>query len=274
MRKIAVISISNNPDYYNLVPIVAYSWNKIGYKTVVLHIGVPDEVIDKLIPASSKAIFVKLMPLEGVLDATLAQFSRLFAHEHDMFTPEDVLVLGDADMVMAKKIFIDSPEMFSYGFDLTGRSEIPMCYVSGDVSHWREMMGMLIVPVAARSTDWASYWSSDQQLLTQRAREYGFDKITFVDRGNNNKHGLPTGRWDRHDWANIPADIIDVHMKRNDWDAQFEVFKRLWPEDDMGWLLKYKAQATGAWMPIELDEETLKSIDDANVIASAPCTLR
>jgi hypothetical protein len=101
-------------------------------------------------------------------------------------------------------------------------------------------MGEFTIPDKSYSDKWEDYWSVDQQLLTQRAREYGMEKITFVDRGNQNKHGLPTSRWDRHDWAHIPDSIVDVHMKRNDWDAQYQVAERLWPGEDHSFITKFK----------------------------------
>lgn len=190
--------------------------------------------------------FIDVPPVEGVKDATIAQLVRLFANQYN-FNHDDVLIIGDADMVVAKNIFT-APLPASYGFDLTGRSEIPMCYVEATAAQWLEMMGAshLSIPDKAFSETWEDYWSTDQQLLTAKAKEYGFDRITFVDRGNNNKHGLPTGRWDRHDWSNVPDDIIDVHMVRNDWPKQFEVCKRLWPGDNFGWLADYAISVGGA----------------------------
>jgi hypothetical protein len=106
-------------------------------------------------------------------------------------------------------------------------------------------MGEFTIPDSAYSDDWNRYWSTDQQLLTQRAHEYGMGRITFIDRGNQNKHGLPTGRWDRFDWAHIPDSIIDVHMKRNDWEAQIQVAERLWPGEDHSFITKFREALNG-----------------------------
>lgn len=238
--KYAILSTDNNPDYYSLLPLVCYSWRNIWYEPVILTVGL-DEKIKSLIEQYCNAKTLPCGPEPGVKDSTLAQLWRLFMGR--MLDKEDILITGDADMVIARDIFTDpvkQGQIISYGYDLTGRSEIPICYVKATAAKWRELMREFTIPEKAYSDCWEDYWSVDQQLLTKRAHEYGMGRITFVDRGNQNKHGLPTGRWDRHDWAHIPADIIDVHMKRNDWDAQIQVFQRLWPGEDYSFILKFK----------------------------------
>jgi hypothetical protein len=241
--KYAIISVDNNPDYYNLLPLVCHSWNKLGYKPAIVWLA--DR---KVLSLMSNYIDAKILlrdTVPGVKDSTIAQLDRLFAAEYQGFNSDDIFITADADMVIAKDIFTHEGDIVSYGYDLTGRSELPICYVKATASKWRELMGEFTIPPKAYSDKWEDFWSVDQQLLTQRAHEYGMGKITFVDRGNNNKHGLPTGRWDRHDWSHIPNDIIDVHMMRNNWDAQIQVFERLWPGEDYSFILKFKDELDG-----------------------------
>lgn len=237
MNKYAVISTDNNPDYYNLVPLCCYSWEKLGFEPLVYIIGdVPGFDIDEF-PIQTMTITGR----PNVKDSTLAQLIRLFSWYHPKFQEEDVIITGDCDMIQAKDFFCEhiGDKFVNFGYDLTGRSELPICYNLATAKVWRELMGEYTIPEKAYSDKWEDYWSVDQQLLTKRAKEYGFGKIKFVDRGNKNKHGLPTGRWDRHDWNHIPDDIIDVHMKRNDPQAQLDVFNKLWPNDDDSWLRKF-----------------------------------
>lgn len=235
--KYAILSTDNNPEYYSLLPLVCYSWQKVGYLPAIIFVNVPEQTRNVILDAAD-ALRTVLGPHEGVKDSTIAQVQRLF--EWMKCQPDDILVTGDADMVIAKDIFTHEGDIVSYGYNLTGRSEIPICYVKATAAKWKELMGEFTIPPKAYSDKWEDYWSVDQQLLTQRAHEYGMNRITFVDRGNQNKHGLPTGRWDRFDWAHIPDDIIDVHMKRNDWDAQIQVFQRLWPGEDYSFILKFR----------------------------------
>lgn len=241
-----IISSDNNPDYYSLLPLVCYSWLKIEYQPIITCVNAP-EVAKHLNEKLGFRAYSETTR-DGIKDSTFAQLIRLFAHEDPYIQPHDILITADADMVIAKDIFthdVSQGQIISYGYDLTGRSELPICYVKATAAKWRELMGEFTIPPKAYSDKWEDYWSVDQQLLTQRAHEYGIGRITFVDRGNNNKHGLPTGRWDRHDWSHIPDDIIDVHMKRNDWDAQIQVFQRLWPGEDYSFITKFREALNG-----------------------------
>lgn len=246
--KYAILSTDNNPEYYSLLPLVCYSWRKIGYEPVIVSVNVPFNIQQLLYDHCGHPSAIGYPHIDGIKDSTYAQLGRLFAWQMKPFADDDTLVTGDADMVIARDIFthdVSQGQIVSYGFDLTGRSEIPMCYVKATAAKWRELMGEFTIPPKAYSNKWEDYWSVDQQLLTQRAREYDMNRITFVDRGNQNKHGLPTGRWDRFDWNNIPDSIIDVHMKRNDWDAQIQVFQRLWPGEDYSFILKFREALNG-----------------------------
>lgn len=250
MGKFAIISVDDNLDYYSLLPLTCYSLNKLGYRPVIVWLASKEllSIMNDYIDADILFHEVKYGPIEGVRKSTLAQLGRLFAHEWERFKPDDILLTSDSDMVIASDIFthdVSQGQIVSYGYDLTGRSELPICYVKATAAKWRELMGEFTIPEKAYSERWEDYWSVDQQLLTQRAREYGMDRITFIDRGNQNKHGLPTGRWDRHDWAHIPDTIIDVHMPRNNWEAQIQVAERLWPGEDHSFITKFREALDG-----------------------------
>lgn len=244
MNKKVILSTDNTTEYLALLPIVTYSWVKIGYNPIILTVNVSANNLAALKNYCINSEFIEIQPIEGVKDSTVAQLSRLFQG----YDSDDILISSDADMVIAKDIFaqtVSANQILSYGFDLTGKSELPICYIQTTARKWKEFIGEWITPKSAFSTDWNLYWSVDQQLLTQRAREYGMDRITFIDRGNQNKHGLPTGRWDRFDWAHIPDSIIDVHMLRNDWDAQIQVFEKLWPGEDHSFIAKFREALNG-----------------------------
>lgn len=285
MNKYAILSTSNNPDYYSLLPLVCHSWRKIGYHPIVMWLA--DRTI---IPAFNDVMDANLFLheekygiTEGVKKSTIAQLSRLFAHEWEMIKDDDILITADADMVIASDIFthdVSQGQIVSYGYDLTGRSEIPICYVRATAAKWRELMGEFHIPDSAYSEQWETYWSTDQQLLTKRAHEYGMGHITFIDRMHNHPKGLPTGRWDRACWDIIPDTIIDVHMLRNNWDAQYQVAERLWPGEDHSFITKFRealegqqtkvdivtgedAKLKGTWQELE---ETIGNTIDANYL--------
>lgn len=245
MNKFVILSTDNSPEYYQLLPLVCKSWNKLGYTPIVMWLA-DKSIIPVFNDAMDALLFLhedKYGAIEGVMKSTIAQLSRLFAHEWEHIKSDDILITADADMVIARDIFthdVSQGQIVSYGFDLTGRSELPICYVKATAAKWRELMGEFTIPEAAYSDQWERYWSTDQQLLTQRAREYGMERVTFVDRGNNGYRGLPTGRWDRFAFEQIPAEIIDVHMPRNSWEAQIQVAERLWPGEDHSFITKFR----------------------------------
>jgi hypothetical protein len=244
MTRYAVLSTDNNPSYYELLPLVCHSWRKIGYTPRVILVNLPENILSILSVYCTDTYFIPQESVEGVKDSTIAQLMRLWAPSYN---DDDIVITADADMVIASDIFthdVSQGQIVSYGYDLTGRSEIPICYVKASATKWRELIGPFVIPEKAYSDKWEDYWSADQQLLTQRANEYGMEKIAFVDRGNNGPGGLPTGRWDRHGWV-VPNDIIDVHMKRNDWDAQIQVFEKLWPGEDHSFITKFREALNG-----------------------------
>jgi hypothetical protein len=236
--KYAILSTDNTPEYFQLLPLVCYSWRKIGYESVIICVNA-DHVSELLRKHLGIRVYSETSR-DGVKDSTMAQLLRLYQCHDPYIVDNDILLTSDADMVIAKDIFHCNDGFTNYGYDLTGRSELPICYNIATAKVWKEMMGEFNVPETAYSEQWESYWSTDQKYLTERATIYGFHRITFVNRGNQNKHGLPTGRWDRFDWSYIPENIIDVHMLRNNWDAQIQVFQRLWPGEDYSFILKFK----------------------------------
>lgn len=241
--KHAIISTDGNPDYYSLIPLCCYSWKKLGYKPVIIFVNVSLEIRLKILEACPDCYSSTYSAYPKAKDSTMAQLLRLY--QWKFLKEDDIMITGDADMIQAKDIFHCNEGFTNYGYDLTGRSELPICYNIATAQVWKELMGEFQIPDSAYSEQWETYWSTDQKLLTERATIYGFHRITFENRGNQNKHGLPTGRWDRHDWGHIPDDIIDVHMLRNSWDAQIQVFQRLWPGEDYSFILKFKEALNG-----------------------------
>ena len=243
--KYSILATDSNREYFELLPLVCYSWKKIGYKPMLLAVNTPYEICE-LIQKHSGCSFYRIESMEGVKDSTLAQVWRLFAFK---FLHKDYeIVTGDADMVIGKDIFsanYSHDKIVSYGFDLTGRGELPICYIQSSGEKWCELMGQEFwIDDRGKSADWNFYWNTDQQMLTNKAKEYGLSLIKFVDRGHqpHPETWCAKSRWDRHKWDIIPSDIIDVHMKRNDFDAQLQVFKRLWPNDDYQFLIEFKRE--------------------------------
>lgn len=258
--KYAMLSSDSTLDYLALLPITCFSWSRLGYSPEVILVNVPyayHKIIQKYSPKNTR--FLPFGTFPGIKDSTAAQVLRLL--HPTGYAPDDIVITGDADMLVMKDIFNDNGEICSYGFDLTGRSEIPICYVKATAMKWRELMQVKPgqsrlkeflgeFEWRAKSEKWEEYWSVDQQLLTSRAFAYGLDKITFIDRGHG-AHGLPIGRWDRYKWDSVPDDIIDVHMPRSplsNWGQVVQMCNRLWPtpgSHEWDWLYAYYNELVG-----------------------------
>lgn len=256
--KYAVISSDANTDYLFYLPLTCFSWARLGYTPVVWLAGDDDFELPEAIKKNSFGAEFKYFcgPATTVKESTCAQVIRLFPDP--TWNDDDIMITGDADMLVCKDIFtqdVREGQIISYGYDLTGRSELPICYVKAMVGKWREMMkikpGTTVQEFIgefwddAKSPDWNRYWSVDQKLLTARAKAYGYDKIIFVDRGFAGP--IAANRWDRYCWDKVPDDIIDVHMLRSPlheerWPLVKDMVKRLWPDDNWEWLEDYKKE--------------------------------
>lgn len=242
-KKYAVISTDNNPDYYSLVPLTCLGWSKLGYiPVVILTEDLSSGLFSKYCPPET--IYIIVAYIEGVRNSTLVQVARLYITSMIAFEDDDIIITGDSDMIVMKDIFTQDAPFVSYGYDLTGRSETPICYLKGTSSKWKEIFGTeMIMPPNAYSDDWNLYWGVDQQIATSILKQYGFQWITFVDRGNDqNNKGMATARWDRYCWDFVPADIIDVHIIRSplhNWSKIIDMAYTLWPDDNFDWLEEF-----------------------------------
>lgn len=261
MKPIAILSCDTNPAYLSCIPIVCKSWELQGFDVYVsLVSNKPLEEARKEAAVIVKYLgsvlggFEKNIEYNPVNPALFTQCIRLY--ETVNFLLDDrYLILGDADMFIASSfLYRDFDKVNSFGHDLTGFGEVPMCYVGMYASKWREVMGTdgmekdLANHTLYKSSDWYECWGSDQQILTAKLKAYGFDKVNFINRGHDNRNsGLPLGRLDRYNWVYPTSEIHDVHMMRNPLsDENFpkitEMCQRIYPTEDWSWLHDYRKE--------------------------------
>lgn len=213
MERTVVLSTNHNPDYLKYLESCQKAWNTIGWKTLTFYHGP-----DLLMPESNETN--KIISLNDYITTyrpeTLVQTARLLG---GWFIERGLIMTGDVDMLPLKNYW--KPSLYDitcYGHDLTGFTQIPICYIAMDAAKWREIipehnvLELLDKYPNAKSQDWNIWWSVDQQIITERIEKHPFKSIK---RGFDG--GLARGRVDRFDWAGTlkkPGEKIDAHMPR------------------------------------------------------------
>jgi len=263
-KPVAIISVNNNPDYLFTLPIVLQSWNIQGWHVEVILVDVSNECLNMLeYYTDHLSVYYSGahdIPLSKINKALFTQLARLY-WPMQVYEPYDntYCIMTDADMFIASSFLNrDFDKVNVFGHDLTGYSQIPMCYVGAPASKWHVIMdnfGMandLRNYAKANSNDWFVAWGADQDILTAKINRYtglnSNNTINKIKRGTDALNaGLPLGRLDRHNWQYPKGEIHDCHLMRNGWhDANYErlneMVHTIYPKEDWGWLPAYKRE--------------------------------
>lgn len=254
MRPIAILSTNNNPAYLFALPMVVQSWHIQGWDTEVICCSVPPPVIQLLefySPASANYTAVKNMNYSSVNKALFTQCVRLY-WPVDKIAQNRYCVLGDADMFIGSSFLNrDFDKVNVFGHDLTGYSQIPMCYVGANIQNWKIIMGEqgmaqdLLQYAKPESNVFYESWGADQDILTGKLRRYGFSRINFINRGTDPANaGLPLGRLDRHNWQYPKTEVHDCHLLRPAYDEEnynklYAMAQHIYKREDWAWLPAY-----------------------------------
>lgn len=235
-RRIAVLSTNNNPHYFFYLPIVEWLWRKFGWEVVVFKTS---DCSDLTLSYEKEGwTETHIIPdIEGVKTNTLAQVVRHFASN---VLPKDAYIMvQDIDLLPLKEWNPDLNARTIYGWELTGRSFIPVHYTGMTGDKWYDIMdctGDLKADMEremkangrAYQKDWEQYWDADWDILTQKVLKKQ-NLFKFVDRGmvSLGKYQSAKGRVDRcsievhadgsYHWGyteNQP-DLIDAHCENN-----------------------------------------------------------
>jgi len=147
----------------------------------------------------------------------------------------------------------DYDKVNAFGYDLTGYTQVPMCYVGMTGKKWKELMNPFDVEkdlatfADKNSTDFYRAWGCDQDILTGKLRTvFGFHGVNFIPRGNDaSNSGLAMGRWDRHNWVKPTSQIHDCHLSGQAWTKDgtarlIDMCETIYPEEDWSWIPKYR----------------------------------
>ena len=233
MIKRVILSTNNNPDYFFYLPIVEWVWIKMGWWVDVFYTN----DCQGLKTMSDKTGLHLIPRIDNVRTGTCAQVVRHFASNN--FHDDDYLMVQDIDLIPLRAWDPDLTKSTIYGWELTGRSFIPVHYTGMTSGKWKSLMGCtgdlkadmereMKVNGRAYGKEWSEYWDTDWDILTQKVTAQK-GKFTFVDRGmvSLGKYQTARGRVDRcsievapdgsYSWGytlNQP-DLIDAHCENN-----------------------------------------------------------
>lgn len=257
MNKYALITVDEHLSYLYLLPFICKSWNLQGWKCKIVFNNITNVqfVVDTLndLSIDYKVEFIsKVSSTQN--KALYTQCHRLYMTQNE--NPEDYYILTDADMFICSDFLNrDYDKVNSFGYDLTGYSQVPMCYVGMTGQKWKEMMSPFDVEkdlsLFARkdSNDFYIAWGCDQDILTGKLRTIiGFHSVNFINRGNDpSNSGLPIGRWDRYNWIKPSGVIHDAHLSPEGYgdggtERLIDLCKTIYPESDWQWIKNYQTK--------------------------------
>jgi len=254
---IAILSATENDLYAYPLPIVVWSWYKIGIKCVVFtpeRIGWKIELAKQY--CDDMATFYTFN-CEGRKEATYAQTSRLFGAT---VISDEFLITGDSDLAVfgnwRNKFNKDSVNVFGYDLLNEDMKQYPMCFIGMPTSEWQNIFCLHndtlqtalddTVGKLESQTFRGDFWGYDQWLAYEsinRNISLPLNKIPRARPGTQ----FAANRVDRDDvnWrAYVNDDLVDAHLWRPGYtDENFanilELMQMKYPQEDFTWLVNY-----------------------------------
>lgn len=258
---IAILSATENDLYAYPLPIVVWSWHKIGIKCIVF---TPERVGNKIELAKQvcgdMATFYTFK-CEERKEATYCQTSRLFgATVCD--DENEILITGDADLAVFGNEFdyFKDGEVRVIGADLLSEDmkQFPMCFIGMPVKKWKDIFCLNgdtlqsalddTVGNLESATFRGDFWGYDQWLAHETIVRSGVN--VFKNSRAKMPERFATRRYDRDDQfilERLSPDMIDFHLPRPGYEPQnFEIILKIlqyhYPNDDFTWLRTYNEQ--------------------------------
>lgn len=240
MKKIAVLSTNNNPDYFFYTPICEWIWNKFGWEIALF---ITNDVNNITVKSDTTKVYT-IPNIEGVRTGTLAQTVRHFVS--NVLDRNAYIMVQDIDLLPLSNVWHpDLNERSIWGWELTGNSFIPVHYTGMTGDKWLELMdctGDLKADMEremkangrAYGKEWEQYWDTDWDILTQKVLKQK-DKFKFIHRGlvllamstpdgKGNPAHTPKGRVDRYNYrATMNQEWIDMHCENHNPSAPEKV---------------------------------------------------
>jgi len=272
MKKYIILSVNDNVDYLYYTPLTCWAWRRLGWEPIVFYQR--DKRTEKLTtleqltvetPGNALLRTYAIKSIDGYRSDTITQVSRLYG----TCVVDGYIMTGDIDMIPLSDYWHPDPNKITvYGHDLTGFGHYPICYIGMDSMKWADVMNIkdndfnkwikrdLDQLPQARSTDFYKYWSTDQDLITDRIKQYGLSNVEFINRGQY-ANGYAKGRVDRGIWTLDHDQFIDCHMHRDifkafqnnkhenydtyskKWSDTMRMLEKCFPGENFDWFVSY-----------------------------------
>ena len=254
-NKTVLLSVDNNLKYLYLLPIVAKSWNIQGWTCCIYLNNITDKQYEFIREELNK-VGIDYITISSTKTSSTIN-PALYTQCERMYMPQCIqdkstyCIMSDVDMFIASDFLNrDYDKVNSFGYDLTGYTQIPMCYVGMTVDKWDQLMGTYDVEVDLAtyakkdSQDFYQAWGCDQDILTGRMRGIvGYHNVNFIERGKDHDNsGLPMGRLDRYNWVYPKGQIHDCHLPHDAIDKVEkieEMCKFIYPNENWNWIQPY-----------------------------------
>lgn len=259
----AIISSTYDDQYLFYLPIIVWSWNKIGVDVVSYQPGNNIFITEPRLSLISKVSYNLDLRWQAWgffcpehKEATYAQCVRLYAAgDWDIEDPE-VLITSDVDMAVFNKDFfnqLNDGRIHVAGTDLVPDGQYPMCYIAMPAQKWREVMMIDNDTEEQTKLDQllghldcehfrGNYWAKDQEEAYNHIHLYELVKHNRAAPGTQ----FATRRADRDGWPTvIPPDIIDAHLPRPGYTEEnfakiMNLFQSMYPLEDFTWMHEYR----------------------------------
>lgn len=255
----AIISATENDLYSYPLPIVVWSWYKIGIKSIVF---VPKSSGDKIELAKrycdGMADFYTF-DCEERKEATYSQTSRLFGATIGGLNDNDILICGDSDLAVFSNIFeqFKDEEVRVIGADLLApeMNQFPMCFIGMPVHKWKDIFDLHNKTLQQALDETVGqlqsisfrgdFWGYDQWYAHKKIVESGVNVL------KNSRAKMPERfacyRIDRDDFyweEKLNQPIIDAHLWRplytpENFNKLEKLLRYFYPLEDFSWLIDY-----------------------------------
>jgi len=258
MERKVILSTNDNINYSFFAPITCWMWRQFGYEPILMTMGEIQDIVLKYLPKNIEIYRLKQIP--GYKPETVSQVGRLYGSL--LCEDTDYVLLGDIDMLPLSTVFVDRfpvEGITVMGWDITGYTEIPVCYVGMTAQKWvdiypnlsrmhdtlEDWMQFDMAKYTYNPDDFYNWWSLDQRMLTSWLKDVIKNDIP---RGSGS-NGVG-GRVCRSNWKfpeHPKESLIDCHAMTPgqtpaNFDRNLEVIKKV--TTGWEWIVDYYKEFT------------------------------